>query len=893
MKFSAKNYFNKLLNNRHMPFGFICLLLCTSLIIPINLLADSKLDNSSPNNIVIKPIVQLPNDLLISRRAPSINGTRVEGNIRVLLPESFNINSNAVVTGNIYVPGTPRINRNGNGVYRGTLTGTGSPQPTNHTININANTTLNHIFTQTDAIELPTVPIPPTPQGTRDVSLSQNQSPGDFSTIRNLTINSNYGQLEIPQGTYGNFVANSNSTFVFGVEGQATVYNLTQLTLNSNSQLIVRGAVTINLLNQINLNSSCKMGNPLNPIALALNVARGGLTLNSNAEFYGVVTAPTGTFSINSNSKFTGLIICDRATLNANSLLKPMVADITGPELTVAEPAENQVITTATTNITGTIDDDSVVTSVKVNGSNAIINNNNYSLNDFPLTPGTNTINVIATDIFGNTSTVIRTVTRSDGTNQAPVVDAGSNQVITLPNSASLNGNITDDGLPQPTNLSITWSKISGDGNVTFSSPNSAQTTAIFSSAGTYVLKLMASDGELTGEDTITITVNPAAPQNQAPITDAGQNQSITLPNNSVNLLGQVTDDGLPNPPSQTTVLWTKKDGNGTVTFSSPNSLATTATFSNSGTYTLTLTASDSELQSSDDVVITVNPEAQNNVAPTVNAGQDQSVTLPNTVTLTATATDDGLPNPPGQLTYSWSKTTGPGEVSFSNQTALTTQISFSQAGTFTIRFSASDGELVATDEVIISVSPAVANQAPVVNAGDDFSVLIPSIITLQGSVIDDQLPNNTLTINWVKLTGNGDVTFSTPNQAITNVTFSDDGTYVLRLIASDGELQTTDDITVVVTKQPLLTIYSTVAGFDPVQLNTSATPLFLVILNRTGLPDLTYQIVDINTQQVIASATLQEGESTTFDLQLSSGSNLEVRVIDHPSWTCQIIVSP
>jgi len=888
MKFSAKNFLNKLLNNKHMPFGFMCLLLCASLIIPINLLADSKLDNSSPNNIVIKPVVQLPNDLLISRRAPSVNGTRVEGNIRVLLPESFSINSNAVVTGNIYVPGTPRINRNGNGVYRGTLTGTGNPQPTNHTININANTTINHIVTQTDAIEMPTVPIPPTPQGTRDVSLSQNQSPGDFSTIRNLTINSNYGQLEIPQGNYGNFVANSNSTFVFGVEGQATTYNLTGLTLNSNSQLIVRGSVTINLLNQMSLNSNCKMGNLLNPVALALNVARGGLTLNSNSEFYGVVTAPTGTFSINSNSKFTGLVICDRATLNANSLLKPMVADITGPELTVAEPTENQVITTATTNVTGTIDDDSVVTSVKVNGSNATINNNNYSLNDFPLTPGTNSINIIATDIFGNTSTVIRTVTRSDGSNQAPVVDAGNNQSITLPNSASLNGNITDDGLPQPTNLSITWSKVSGDGNVTFSSPNSAQTTATFSSAGTYVLKLMANDGELTGEDIVTITVNPAAPQNQAPITDAGANQSITLPNNSVNLLGQVTDDGLPNPPSQVTVLWSKKDGNGTVTFSSPNSLATTATFSNSGTYTLTLTASDNELQSSDDVVITVNPEAQNNIAPTVNAGPDQTITLPSSATLSATASDDGLPNPPAQLTVSWSKLEGNGAVTFSAQTSLITEASFSQAGTYVLRVSVRDSELVGTDEITVIVNPAAVNQAPIVDAGDTQNIVLPAIITLTGTAQDDGLPNNTLTYLWQKVSGPGEVEFETANQLSTVAIFDHPGAYTVNLTVSDGALQTTDTVTLNLNIRARISINCNPDGFDPDELSVSAGEKVLTIRNRSG-ENINFTFSQGSTSlNVLAPA----GKNIYLDVNLVLGT-AQITAVGHPDFSCTITVTP
>jgi hypothetical protein len=39
------------------------------------------------------------------------------------------------------------------------------------------------------------------------------------------------------------------------------------------------------------------------------------------------------------------------------------------------------------------------------------------------------------------------------------------------------------------------------------------------------------------------------------------------------------------------------------------------------------------------------------NQAPVVNAGQDQTIALPNTATLSGTAVDDGNPNPPGTLT--------------------------------------------------------------------------------------------------------------------------------------------------------------------------------------------------------------------------------------------------
>ena len=42
-------------------------------------------------------------------------------------------------------------------------------------------------------------------------------------------------------------------------------------------------------------------------------------------------------------------------------------------------------------------------------------------------------------------------------------------------------------------------------------------------------------------------------------------------------------------------------------------------------------------------------------------AGGNQTITLPATATLNGSATDDGLPNPPGALTYAWTMVSGPG----------------------------------------------------------------------------------------------------------------------------------------------------------------------------------------------------------------------------------------
>ena len=99
-------------------------------------------------------------------------------------------------------------------------------------------------------------------------------------------------------------------------------------------------------------------------------------------------------------------------------------------------------------------------------------------------------------------------------TNQAPIVNAGPDATVTLPSPANLAGTASDDGLPAGSTLSVLWSvqdKPSG-AVVTFGNPASAATTATFNAAGTYVLRLSASDGSLTSTDDVTINVN-AAPQ--------------------------------------------------------------------------------------------------------------------------------------------------------------------------------------------------------------------------------------------------------------------------------------------------------------------------------------------------------------------------------------------
>ncbi len=466
--------------------------------------------------------------------------------------------------------------------------------------------------------------------------------------------------------------------------------------------------------------------------------------------------------------------------------------------------------------------------------------------------------------------------------NHAPTVDAGPDQTITLPNSAQLNGTATDDGLPAGSSLTVSWGKIIGPGPVAFANPNAAATNVSFSVAGTYTLRLTASDSELSSTDDIVVTVNP---QNLAPTVDAGADQTITLPN-AANLNGSASDDGLPTGSSVTTT-WTKVSGPGTVTFGNPNVTVTTAAFSAAGTYVLRLTASDSQLSSSDDVIVTVNPQNQ---PPTVNAGQDQNITLPSNATLNGTASDDGLPSG-STLSISWTKVSGPGTVTFTTPSAAATSASFSVAGTYTLRLTASDSLLSSSDDVVVTVIPE--NHAPTVDAGPDQTITLPNAANLNGSVSDDGLPTgSTLTTTWSKVSGPGTVTFANPSVTVTTASFSQAGTYVLRLTANDSQLTTTDDITITVNAQNAAPTVN--AGAD--QTISSCTTNFSGTATDDGLPagstltiswskvggpgNVTFADAgNLNTTATFSAAGNYVLRLTASDSQLSSSDDVAITV--------------
>lgn len=127
------------------------------------------------------------------------------------------------------------------------------------------------------------------------------------------------------------------------------------------------------------------------------------------------------------------------------------------------------------------------------------------------------------------------------------------------------------------------------------------------------------------------------------------------------------------------------------------------------------------------------------NKRPSITGSPALTITLPDTATLTATATDDGLPKPRLRLSFAdpdlavrpagalsrqqgvrikWILFRGPGKVQFDPDTSpdaygkpvtLTSKASFSAPGTYLLRAIAGDGQLFAIHEVTVTVNPSAS----------------------------------------------------------------------------------------------------------------------------------------------------------------------------------------
>ena len=102
------------------------------------------------------------------------------------------------------------------------------------------------------------------------------------------------------------------------------------------------------------------------------------------------------------------------------------------------------------------------------------------------------------------------------------------------------------------------------------------------------------------------------------------------------------------------------------------------------------------------------------NTAPLVYAGGNQGFlfeNIPVNIDLNAGAADDGVPNPPGTLTTSWTQVSGPDTVTFLDSTVVDPTVTFPSPGTYVLRLTADDGELITSDDTTIIIKRGIEVQ--------------------------------------------------------------------------------------------------------------------------------------------------------------------------------------
>jgi len=118
--------------------------------------------------------------------------------------------------------------------------------------------------------------------------------------------------------------------------------------------------------------------------------------------------------------------------------------------------------------------------------------------------PGTYVLRLTANDgLLSASDDMTVVVGTSPPVNAAPQVFAGLDQSAAGPAILSLDGTVTDDGLPgSPNALTSVWTVLSGPGPVSFANTAAVDTFAGFTTPGTYVLRLTANDGLFCREAT-------------------------------------------------------------------------------------------------------------------------------------------------------------------------------------------------------------------------------------------------------------------------------------------------------------------------------------------------------------------------------------------------------
>jgi gliding motility-associated-like protein len=283
-----------------------------------------------------------------------------------------------------------------------------------------------------------------------------------------------------------------------------------------------------------------------------------------------------------------------------------------------------------------------------------------------------------------STITVTPTLGTCSGTPQTFTYTVNPNPTFTLASTdpsicGASDGTITISGLNNSTNYSVTYTDGVPVGPATIMSSGTGTIVLSGLNAGSYSNFIVSLNGCATTNATVITLLDP-----NPPTVGAGVDQTICA-------TGSVTLTAF--NPDGAIISW-------------DNSVTNGVAFSPASTLTYTVTANLAGCISTDQVVVTVNPN------PVIGAGLDQTVCAGSSVTLTA--------NNPNGAALTWDN-------------SVTNGVAFTPASTLTYTVSGNLAGCISTDQAVVTVNPlptfTVSSTNPTVCAASDGTIILSGLL--------------------------------------------------------------------------------------------------------------------------------------------------------------------
>jgi len=306
------------------------------------------------------------------------------------------------------------------------------------TLTKNSNVTYTVTYSGADSVTLADVNITLNKSGSTNGTATVS---GSGSTTRTVTISGISGTgtlgISIASGTASDTAGNTalasgaSATFVIDNSGPTlTLSSLADGSVTNNATLNITGTVSDS---ESGAKSVTVNGTPATITAGSFSIA---ITLAGGANSI--------TITATDNSD------------NTTSISRTVTLDSMAPGLTITQPADNIITGNTSVDVTGSVDDATATVTAKINGGSAI--SATMSGTDFRLTlnliAGLNTIDITATDVAGNSSSVKRTVT-SDSSEPSLSVSSPAQDISTAQSNFIISGRVTDTDTSSTVSITV------------------------------------------------------------------------------------------------------------------------------------------------------------------------------------------------------------------------------------------------------------------------------------------------------------------------------------------------------------------------------------------------------------------------------------------------------